>query len=92
MRLWRGMTAVVVATAVLWSMAALAQTTPADCDAARFPRTVEGQVVKVNRDQGKVTVRAVDGTTHEFQADKETLQALKAGSPIELKLRQAPNC
>ena len=63
MRPWRDLTAVVVATAVLWSSTALA-----GCDSARVPPKIEGQVVKVDVEQGKVTVRATDGTTHEFQA------------------------
>jgi hypothetical protein len=95
MRLWRGMTAVVLATAVLWSIAVLAQPqmTLAGCDAVRVPLKVEGKVVKVSKEQGKVTVQTSDGITHEFQADKETLQDLKAGSPIAMKLRRAPdNC
>ena len=37
--------------------------------------------------QGKVTVRATDGTTHEFQASKETLQDMKVGDKIAAKPR-----
>jgi len=92
MRPWRGMTAVIVATAVLWSGATLAQPKPAGCDSARMPPKVEGQVIKIDGAKGKVTVRADDGTTHEFQASKETLQDLKAGDRLEAKLRSAPNC
>jgi aconitase B len=58
----------------------------------RFPPKVEGQVVKVNVEEGKVTVRTSDGTVHEFQASKETLQELKVGDRIAAKLRNAPNC
>jgi hypothetical protein len=43
---------------------------------------IEGQVVKVDVAQGKVTVRGADGTTHEFQASKETLQDMKVGDKI----------
>ena len=53
---------------------------------------VEGQVVKTDPAQGKLTVREADGTVHEFQASKETLQDLKAGDRIEAKLREAPKC
>jgi hypothetical protein len=49
-------------------------------------------VVKVNKKEGKVTMRTSDGTVHEFQASKETLQELKAGDHIAAKLRDAPNC
>ena len=48
---------------------------------------VEGQVVKVDAAQGKVTVRGADGTTHEFQASKETLQGMKVGDKIAAKPR-----
>ena len=48
---------------------------------------IEGQVVKVDAAQGKVTVRGADGTTHEFQASKETLQGMKVGDKIGAKPR-----
>jgi hypothetical protein len=92
MRLWRRMTAVIVTTAVLWSGVALAQPKSADCDAARMPAKVEGQVVKIDESKGKVTIQADDGTRHEFQASKETLQDLKTGDRIAAKLRSTPNC
>ena len=48
---------------------------------------IEGQVVKVDLAQGKVTVRGANGTTHEFQASKETLQDMKVGDKIAAKPR-----
>lgn len=42
--------------------------------------------------QGRVTVRASDGTLHEFQASKETLQSVKVGGRVEAQLREAPKC
>jgi Cu/Ag efflux protein CusF len=56
------------------------------------PETVEGQVVKVDQNAGKVTIRDSKGTTHEFQANRETLQEMKPGDKIEAKLREAPKC
>ena len=53
---------------------------------------MEGQVVNVDPNAGKVMVREKDGTTHEFQASKETLQTVKAGDQLEAKLREAPKC
>ncbi len=53
------------------------------------PQKVEGQVVKVDANAGKVTVKGSDGTVHEFQASKETIQNLKPGDHIELTLRSA---
>lgn len=56
------------------------------------PERVEGQVVAVDQTAGKVTIRDTKGTTHEFQANRETLQDLKPGDRIEAKLREAPKC
>jgi len=92
MRPWRSMAAVAVATVTLWSGVALADVKLTNCDPVRFPPKVEGQVMKVNMQEGKVTMRTDDGTVHEFQASKETLQELKAGERITAKLRNAPNC
>jgi len=92
MKTWTRLFVVVVAGAMLWSGTAMAQGKPADCGKARAPEKVEGQVVKVDLDQGKLTVRETDGTTHEFQASKETLQDYKVGDRISAKLRSAPDC
>lgn len=92
MRPWRDMLAVVVMTALLYSGAALARDRQAACDQAVVPPTLEGQVVKVDMAHEKVTVRSTDGTTHEFQASRETLQDFKPGDRITAKLRKAPPC
>jgi hypothetical protein len=42
--------------------------------------------------QGRVMVREADGTLHEFQASKETLQNVKVGGRLEARLREAPKC
>ena len=92
MRPWRHMAAVVAAIATLWSGAALAEVKLTNCDPVRYPPKVEGQVLKVDMNEGKVTMRTSDGTVHEFQASKETLQEFKVGDHIKAKLRNAPNC
>ena len=89
---WLAWSAGTVAAGVLWAVTAMAQqpqTPPANarCDPARAPQTVSGQVVKVDMQQLRVTVKATDGVTHEFQASKETLSDLKAGDHIDAKLR-----
>jgi hypothetical protein len=79
---------------VLWSGSALGQTKPA-CDPqgrVMTPKKVEGQVVKIDPAQSKVTVREANGSMHEFQASKETLQDLKMGDRIDANLREAPKC
>ncbi len=63
----------------------------ADCKASA-PERIEGHVVSVDRAAGKVTVRAKDGTSHEFQSSRETLENMKAGDTVEATLREAPKC
>jgi hypothetical protein len=87
--------AVVAGLAImLWSGTVLGQAKPA-CDPqgrVMTPQKVEGQVVKMDSAQSKLTVREANGTVHEFQASKETLQDLKVGDRIGADLRAAPNC
>jgi len=81
-------------TIVLWSGSALGQAKP-PCDSQGrvvTPQKVEGQVVKLDPAQNRVTVREADGTVHEFQASKETLEDLKVGDHINANLREAPKC
>ena len=80
------MAAAVLAGALLVSGAGhvQAQNKP---DCPKGAADIEGQVVKVDAAQGKVTVRGADGTTHEFQASKETLQDMKVGDKIAAKPR-----
>jgi len=94
MRTWLQVTSGLAIGLLLWSGAALAQVKPG-CDAQgrmKAPEKIEGQVVKVDTAQGKVTVREADGTVHEFQASAETLKDLKPGDQIGAKLREAPKC
>jgi len=94
MRMWLRLAAGLAIAVMLWTGTALGQGKPA-CDAqgrVKTPEKVEGQVVKLEPAQGKVTVREPDGTVHEFQASQETLQDLKVGDRIEAKLREAPKC
>jgi hypothetical protein len=89
----RGAVSALVVALLLWSGTAAAQSKPG-CDQGKMatPQAIEGQVVKIDKGQGKVTVRGADGATHEFQASKETLRDLKVGDRIEANLRSAPNC
>ncbi len=82
--------AVLVAATLMWSGIALGQTKPAaDCPK---PEKVEGQIVKVDMDQGKLTLRGADGKTFEFSASKETLQDKKVGDRIEVTRRMPEGC
>ena len=66
---------------------AMAQDPAAGCAKADTPEQLEGQVVKVDVQHEKVTIRDNTGKLHEFQASKETLQEYKAGDTIKAKLR-----
>jgi hypothetical protein len=63
-----------------------------NCNVKSAPQMVDGQVLKVDLATNTITVKESNGTTHEFQASKETLQDLKAGDRIEARLRPAQNC
>ena len=80
--------AALVVPILLWSATVFGQAASPTTGPARTPQTLEGQVVKIDRSHGRVTIRAVDGTTHEFQASAETLQDMKEGDHIEARLRQ----
>jgi len=94
MRTWKRMIATSGVTLMVIASPALAQTKP-PCDAqgrVMTPQKVDGQVVKIDPAQNRVTVRQADGTVHEFQASKETLQDLKPGDRVGANLREAPKC
>ena len=86
MKTWRQLGGALVLPALLWSGTALAQSTNPP-NPANTPQTVSGQVIKIDRAQGKVTIREGNGKIHEFQASKETLQDLKEGDRLEARLR-----
>jgi len=58
-----------------------------DCGKAGNPEQIEGKVVKVDASSNKITVKGSDGTTHVFQASKETLKDYKEGDTLKAKLR-----
>jgi hypothetical protein len=82
-----------VSAALLTCGLAFGQTTAPKAECKKgAPEKVEGQVVSVSPDAGKVTVRDNKGQTHEFQASKETIQDMKPGDKIEAKLRDGQKC
>jgi hypothetical protein len=92
MKNWARLLVVVVAGVMFWSGTAPGEAKSPDCGKAGAPEKVEGKVVKLDLDQGKVSVRESDGKIHVFEASKETLQGFKVGDPIKAKLRSAPDC
>ena len=91
MKNWMRWTAGVAGGLMIWSGTALGQDKP-DCSKAGRPENIEGQVIKVDMGQERITMRAANGTMHEFQASKETLQDYKVGDSIKAKLRPDPRC
>jgi len=77
-----------VAGSLVCASLALAQAKP-DCPK---PEKVEGQVVKVDKDQGKLTLQTADGKTFEFNGSKETLQDKKVGDRMEVTRRMPEGC
>jgi len=93
MKRWLMLSGVFTTTAFLATGLAFGQQQKADCkNRAQTPEKVEGQVTAVDQNSGRVTVRESNGTTHEFQANKETVKDMKPGDKIEAKLREAPKC
>jgi hypothetical protein len=91
MNRWVTFASGLVAVALLsTSLAFGQQPKAAECDKARVPDKVEGQVVRVDPATNKVTIRDDKGATHEFQANPETAKDMKPGDRIEARLRQAP--
>lgn len=92
-RTWRRLVAAFAASGVVaLAGTALAQDKPADCIQAGAPKKMDGQVVQVDPDQGKLTVRESSGATHEFRAAPETLQSYKVGDRIQATLRPGQEC
>jgi Cu/Ag efflux protein CusF len=85
---WTRLGVALVAPMLLWSSAAFGQAAKPPVHQGSTPSTVEGQVVKIDRHVGRVTIRSTDGSMHEFTASKETLNDLKEGDRIEARLRQ----
>jgi hypothetical protein len=89
MRTWTQRSGALIVPLLLWSGAALAQTTaPPKAPAPSTPEMVAGQVVKIDRGTGRVTIREGNGRIHEFQASADTLKDLKEGDRIEARLRR----
>ena len=73
--------------AIASGLAVSSGTTLAQDSTAGSPEMIEGQVTQVDVGQGKLTIRAADGSIHEFEASRETLEGYKVGDPIQAKLR-----
>jgi hypothetical protein len=84
----------VAVAAIITAGTGWAQVKPA-CDSSgklKSPELVQGQVSKVDRAGGKLSVRTSGGEEYEFLASNETLEGIKVGDSIKAKLREAPRC
>jgi len=85
-------TRLVFAATALWLSFALCQgagVAPVQADPAAAEQLIEGEVIQIDLDQSRVTVRSSDGDLHQFEASVETLKDLKVGDRIEAKRRPA---
>jgi len=89
---WTRLSAGLAASIIFLGGTALAPDKPAGCDKGSAPEKVEGQVIKIDPEQGKLTLRGPNGDSYEFQTSKEALQDFKVGDRVEAKLRSNPNC
>jgi len=100
MKNWQALTATFAAIALLATGPAFAKDkkmSKVECDQAQpsasvgakssAPQRIEGEITKVDQASGMVTLRASDGTMHEFHAHPEDLSTFKVGDHLEAKLR-----
>ncbi|MGB2833034.1 MAG: hypothetical protein WBC07_08760 [Methylotenera sp.] len=87
MHIFKRLIAITAVGSALVTGIAFAEDAAVSCATAGQPAQLEGKVVNVDTTNEKITVRDTNGTIHEFQASKETLEEYKAGDTIKAKLR-----
>jgi len=87
MKTWPRMWVAAIGGVMVCSGLALAQAKP-DCT----PHKVEGRIVKMDVNQGRLTLQEPDGKLFEFQAPKEVLQDKKVGDRLEVTKRLPDGC
>lgn len=87
MNIFKRLAAIAIVGLIMQSGIVMAEGAAVSCAKEGTPEQLEGKVVKVDMDQEKITLRDINGTLHEFNASKETLQEYKAGDTIKAKLR-----
>lgn len=68
------------------------QANPKQCQPAKAPQRVEGQIVEMSATGDRIKVRESNGGVLEFQTSAETTRDLKIGDKIEATLRPLPKC
>jgi hypothetical protein len=76
----------VIAGPLLMAGIALNQSNAGECKPGT-PQKIDGKVVKIDPNAGKITVQDSSGATHEFEATKNTIAQYKVGDSIKAKLR-----
>lgn len=77
------------ATALSAALSQTAGVAPALADPAAEAEAqlLEGEVIRIDLERSRVTLRSSDGRLHELEASAETLKDLKVGDRIEAKRR-----
>jgi len=75
---------ILAATVLAFGLAQVASAADPD---PQTNETVSGKVTKIDPEHNRVTVHSSDGSIHEFEASKETLDELEVGDHIAAKKR-----
>ena len=84
---WLSVSLATLAGVTLASGLALGQAKP-DCT----PHKVEGRIVKVDMNAGKLTLQETNGNAFEFQAPMDVLHDKKVGDRLEINKRLPDGC
>ncbi len=79
MEKWTRLSAGLAASIIFLDGTALVPDKPAGCERGGAPEKLEGQVIKIDPEQGKLTLRRPNGDSYQFQTSKEALQDFKVG-------------
>ncbi len=80
-RIWTQFGIALVAPILLWSGTAFGQAAKPPVHQGSTPSSVEGQVVKIDKPTGRVTIKASDGSTHEFTGVQGDARRSEGGRP-----------
>ena len=84
---WLSISLATLSAVTLASSLALAQAKP-DCT----PHKIEGRIVKVDMNAGKLTLQEANGNTVEMQAPMDVLHDKKVGDRLEINKRLPDGC
>jgi hypothetical protein len=70
---------VFAATALSFALCQAIGVAPVQAGSVEAEQIIEGEVIQIDLEQSRVTVRGSDGGLHQFEASAETLKDLKVG-------------